>query len=98
MPDTAQNQSVYPQSGVQKPGLGFPLGFPLAMLVARISLATGAMLRWALRPCRGKHTGEQALFRTLMANLSPGDIVLADHYYCSYFTYGGLVGRTAPIW
>ena len=82
MPDTEQNQSAYPQSGVQKPGLGFPL----AMLVALISLSTGAVRNWALGPCRGKHTGEQALFRTLMTDLSPGDIVLADRYYCNYFT------------
>ncbi len=60
MPDTAQNQSAYPQSGVQKPRLGFPL----AMLVALISLSTGAVRSWAQGPCRGKHTGEQALFRT----------------------------------
>lgn len=82
MPDTAANQAVYPQSGVQKPGLGFPL----AMVVALISLSTGAVLRWALGPCRGKHTGEQALFRTLMACLDAGDVVLVDRYHCNYFT------------
>lgn len=82
MPDTAANQAVYPQSGVQKPGLGFPL----AMLVALISLSTGAVLRWALGPCRGKHTGEQALFRTLMPYLDAGDVVLVDRYHCNYFT------------
>lgn len=82
MPDTAANQAVYPQSGVQKPGLGFPL----AMVVALISLSTGAVLRWALGPCRGKHTSEQALFRTLMAHLSAGDVVLVDRYHCNYFT------------
>ena len=54
------------------------LGFPLAMLVAVISLSTGAVLEWVLGPCRGKHTGEQALFRELMPRLQPGDIVLAD--------------------
>ena len=37
MPDTQANQAVYPQSGEQQPGLGFPL----AMLVALISLSTG---------------------------------------------------------
>ena len=82
MPDTAANQAVYPQSGEQQPGLGFPL----AMLVALISLSTGAVLRWATGPCRGKGTGEQALFRTLMPDLSPGDIILVDRYHCTYFT------------
>lgn len=82
MPDTAANQAVYPQSGEQQPGLGFPI----AMLVALISLSTGAVLRWATGPCRGKGTGEQALFRTLMSYLSPGDIILVDRYHCTYFT------------
>jgi Transposase DDE domain len=82
MPDTQANQSVYPQSGEQQPGLGFPL----AMLVALISLSTGAVLRWATGPCRGKGTGEQALFRTLMPHLTAGDIILVDRFHCTYFT------------
>ena len=86
MPDTEKNQSVYPQSGVQKSGLGFPL----AMLVGLISLSTGAVLGWALGPCRGKQTGEQALFRHLMPQLHPGDILLADRYHCTYFTVAQL--------
>ena len=77
MPDTAANQACYPQSGVQAVGLGFPL----AMLVALISLSTGAVLRWATGPCRGKGTGEQALFRELMPHLAMGDIILADRFY-----------------
>lgn len=93
MPDTAANQSVYPQSGVQRPGLGFPL----AMVVALISLSTGAVLRWALGPCRGKHTGEQALFRTLMASLQAGDVVLVDRYHCNYFTVAALQQRGVDI-
>jgi hypothetical protein len=82
MPDTLSNQAEYPQSGEQQPGLGFPL----AMLVALISLSTGAVLRWAHGPCRGKGTGEQALFRSLMPCLSKDDIILVDRYHCTYFT------------
>lgn len=93
MPDTATNQSVYPQSGVQKP----ELGFPLAMLLALISLSSGAVLRWATGPCRGKHTGEQALFRTLMPHLAPGDVVLADRYHCNYFTVALLLARGVDL-
>jgi hypothetical protein len=93
MPDTESNQAVYPQSGVQQAGLGFPL----AMLVAVISLSTGAVLEWALGPCRGKHTGEQALFRKLMPQLDPGDIVLADRYHCNYFTAALLVARGVDL-
>ena len=93
MPDTPSNQSEYPQSGVQAPGLGFPL----AMLVAVISLSTGAVLDWALGPCRGKHTGEQALFRQLMPQLEVGDIILADRYHCNYFTAAQLLGRGVDL-
>lgn len=93
MPDTPANQAVYPQSGRQKP----ELGFPLAMLVGLISLSTGAVLRWALGPCRGKHTGEQALFRTLMPYLDAGDVVLADRYHCNYFTVALLVERGVDL-
>lgn len=93
MPDTESNQLVYPQSGVQQPGLGFPL----AMLLAIISLSTGAVLTWAQGPCRGKHTGEQALFRTLMPQLEAGDIVLADRYHCNYFTVALLFARGVDL-
>ena len=36
MPDTAENQDVYPQHGAQKEGLGFPI----ARIVVLLSLAT----------------------------------------------------------
>ena len=82
MPDTLKNQRQYPQHVEQKPGLGFPI----ARLVALISLECGVVLDWAMGPCKGKRTGEDALFRELYRNLSSGDIVLADRYHCSYFT------------
>jgi hypothetical protein len=81
MPDTPANQAAYPQPANQKPGLGFPL----ARVVAVFSLAVGTVLDAAVGPCAGKETGETALFRTLHACLRPGDVVLADRYFCSYF-------------
>ena len=93
MPDTPDNQARYPQSGGQKAGLGFPL----AMMLGIISLSTGAVLKHALGPCRGKHTGEQALFRTLMPTLKRGDIVLADRYHCNYFTAALLIERGVDL-
>lgn len=93
MADSAANQARYPQSGQQEPGLGFPL----ALVVALISLGTGAVLRWASGPCKGKATGEQALFRQLMPYLSAGDIVLADRYHCTYFTVAMLAERGVDV-
>lgn len=81
MPDTPANQAVYPQPPQERPGLGFPP----ARLVVVFSLAVGTVLDAALGPYTGKETGETALFRTLHDRLSPGDLVLSDRYFCSYF-------------
>ena len=54
MPDTLKNQEVFPQSTTQ----GIGLGFPVARLVAIISLATGVVRDLALGPYKGKDTGE----------------------------------------
>ncbi len=81
MPDTPENQACYRQPASQQPGLGFPI----ARLVGVISLATGALLDYAVGPYQGKQTGEHALLRTILSCFVPGDILLADCYYCSYF-------------
>lgn len=61
MPDTKQNQAQYPQSRSQKAGVGFPR----ARRVVLMSLASGAVLDWAMAACKGKQTGEDTLFRQL---------------------------------
>lgn len=93
MPDTTANQAAYPQSGEQRPGLGFPV----AQLVGLISLATGAVLGIASGSTKGKGSGEQALFRQLMPQLETGDIILVDRYHCTYFTLAMLKARGADI-
>ncbi len=80
MPDTDANQAAYPQNTAQKPGLGFPI----VRMVLLFSLATGLLADMALGPYAGKETGENALFRALWDALQPGDILLADRFYCSY--------------
>lgn len=81
MPDTPENQAVYPQSKAQASGVGFPL----LRLVTLISLATGMLRDVALGPFAGKESGETALLRQLFARLQPGEVVLADRYYCGWF-------------
>jgi hypothetical protein len=81
LPDTPANQAAYPQPSHEKPGLGFPL----ARLVVVFSLAVGTVLDAALGPFAGKRSGEPALFRGLHGCLRPGEVVLADRCYCSYF-------------
>lgn len=81
MPDTPENQDAYPQQPQQKEGLGFPI----ARVVVLLSLASGMLTGMAMGPYQGKRTGEAALLRQLMEGFEPGDILLADRYYCSYF-------------
>ncbi len=81
MPDTPENQETYPQTHTQQPGLGFPV----ARVVVLLSLATGMLTDMAMGRYTGKETGETALLRQLFDRLEPGDILLADRYYGSYF-------------
>jgi hypothetical protein len=89
MPDTAENQAVYPQPPNQKPGLGFPL----ARITVALSLATGACHDLAIAPYQGKGTGEKTLFRRMYNTLNPGDVVLADALFDDYFIACELCNR-----
>jgi Transposase DDE domain len=93
MPDTPANQKAYPQQRSQKPGVGFPI----LRWVALLGLATGAVLASAFGPWRGKQTGETALFRTLLDDLRPGDVLVADRYYCSYWIVALALARGVHV-
>ncbi|MCI0461613.1 MAG: hypothetical protein L0Z62_32080 [Gemmataceae bacterium] len=93
MPDTAANQRAYPQLRNQKPGLGFPR----LRLVVLLTFATASLVGAALGPCKGKGTGETELFRTLLEQLTAGDVVVADRYYCTWWILALLVGRGVDV-
>ena len=93
MPDTEENQAVYPQPSTQASGVGFPL----ARLVMVICLATGAALDMAVGPHRGKGTGELGLVRSLLKGFSTGDVMLADALYCNYFLIATLMGAGVDV-
>lgn len=93
MPDTMANQSEYPQSKIQKAGLGFPL----ARLVAIISLSCGAVLEWAAGPCEGKRTGETAQLWQLVPHFRAGDIAIADRYFSGYFMLAWLIRHGVDV-
>jgi hypothetical protein len=90
MPDTVENQRAFPQQRGQAPGLGFPI----ARIVGLISLTTGVLLDLAIGPCKGKQTGEPALFRELLDRLRAGEIVLGDRAFASFFGIWQLVERS----
>lgn len=93
MADTNANQKVYPQSRNQKAGLGFPI----LRFVVVLSLSVGTVLEAAIGPCRGKHTGELSLFRTMWNAFEPGDIALADRLYDSYRDIAMLKARGVDV-
>jgi putative transposase len=81
LPDTPENQQTYPQPQSQKKGLGFPQ----VRLVGLFSLTCNLLVEVRWGPCHGKRTGETALLRDILEQLRPGDVLVADRYYCSYF-------------
>lgn len=93
MPDTAANQAAYPQSRSQAPGLGFPI----ARILVVFSLAVGAVLEAAVGPYQGKQTSELALLRQVVAEFQPGDIALADRFFCSYWALAAWQRRGVDV-
>jgi hypothetical protein len=89
MPDTPKNQEAFPQAKTQARGLGFPI----ARMVAIISLATGVLRDLAIGPYKGKETGETALLRQLLDRLKGGEVLLGDRYFASYFGIASLLER-----
>jgi len=93
MPDTEENQACFPQPESQAPGVGFPL----ARLVTVICLASGAVLDAAMCPYSGKGSSELALLRRLGAAFRPGDVMLADAFYCNYFVVATLAAAGIDV-
>ena len=56
MPDTVENQGVFPQHSNQDEGVGFPL----ARLVVLTDMVAGGLLDAAMGPCDGKGSNERS--------------------------------------
>lgn len=86
LPDTPANAAQYPYPAGQKPGCGFPI----MPVVALFSLASGALVDWIkvthlISECR--------FFANLWGRLKPGDLILGDRAYGSFFNITGLAAR-----
>jgi hypothetical protein len=79
--DTPQNQAIFPQNPSQKEGLGFPI----IRGVSLISMVTGLLVDLVLGPYAGKQSGETALLWQMLDRLQPGDTLVADCFYCTYW-------------
>ena len=86
MPDTPENQSVWPQPSNQSTGCGFPV----AKLVGCFCLASGALLDLTEGNLR---VHESQLFRKRFDLFSEGDVVLTDRGFCSYSSIAELLAR-----
>lgn len=79
--DTEANQKEYPQNPSQKPGIGFPI----IRGVSLISMVTGLLISLELGPYAGKQSGETWLLWQMLDQLEPGDTLVADCFYCTYW-------------
>ena len=93
MPDTEQNQAVYPQAKTQQKGVGLPI----ARVAAILSLATACVMDLAVGPYAGKETGETALLRELLGAFVSGDVAVVDRFYCSFMMIALLLGRNVQV-
>ena len=78
MPDTAENQQVWPQTKQQDPGCGFPQAY----MCACFNLQTGALLSYELG---NKKSHELLLLRDQWETFEAGDIFLGDKGFCSFY-------------
>jgi hypothetical protein len=79
--DTPENQEVFPQNPSQKEGLGFPI----VRGVSLISMVTGLLVDAVFGTYAGKQSGETALLWQMLDQLKPGDTLVADCFYCTYW-------------
>jgi hypothetical protein len=86
MPDTPDLQAAFGQPDGQAPGCGFPV----AKVVGLFCWASGAVLEAMIGPWR---MSELRLWRELWPALSPGEIVLGDRFYCSFYDVVGVMRR-----
>ena len=78
MPDTVENQQVWPQTTQQKPGCGFPQAY----ICACFNLQTGVLLSYELG---NKKSHELLMLREQWDTFNSGDIFLGDKGFCSYY-------------
>jgi hypothetical protein len=78
MPDVPALQQAFGQPPGQAPGCGFPV----AHLMALFHFQTGMLQRIVAAPMR---THDQTQARRMHDEFSPGDVVLADRGFCSFW-------------
>ena len=85
-PDVPALLEAFGQPSGQRRGCGFPV----AHLMALFHVQTGMLLRIAAAPM---NTNDQKMARRMHDEFSPGDVVLADRGFCSYWHLAQLSQR-----
>ena len=89
MPDTPDNQAVYPQQSTQKAGLGFPI----CRILGVICLSSGAVLDASIGRYKGEGGDEQKLLRNVQQTFRMGDLILGDAFFGTCFLLASLHER-----
>ena len=71
--------------------------YPIARLVALISLATGTVIDYRMAAYQGKGTGETSLFSQMLNTLVAGDFLLGDRYYCTFAIIALMQAKGIPV-
>ena len=91
MADSKANRADFLPDRESSPGTRYPL----LRAVGMFSLTLGLLEDFAYGPYEGKGTGENSLLLKLLGWLNPGDVLLADKYYCSYQNVHRVLARGA---
>jgi len=93
LPDTPDNQAVYPQQRSQKEGLGFPI----CRVVGLTCLSSGTLLNAAVGRFQGKGSDEQTLLRSIQETLDSGDILIGDAFFPTFFFIAAMQSQGVDI-
>jgi hypothetical protein len=93
MPDTPENQAAYPQQRGQKEGLGFPI----CRVVGITCFTSGALLNASVGRFNGKGGDEQTLLRSIQETLEPGDILMGDAFFPTFFFISAMQDQGVDI-
>jgi hypothetical protein len=90
LPDTRENQALYPQPSSQQPGCGFPL----LKFLPLFSLSSGAISQVVMADWRNH---DARLLRQAWDWLHPGDVLLVDRAFGDYVTLATLPSRGVDV-
>lgn len=93
MDATDENLECFPHPKTQEEGVGMPI----IRACVITSLATGLVVDARYGPYQGKETGESALCRQMLDQFRPGDVVVFDRHYCSYWMLALLMQKGIDI-